>query len=296
MNDKTAAELRQAERDSIKVEMIKKDAEGNPIEDKIETKESATTDDDTTKTETKEVAEEGVEEAEDKVEASEKTEEELEAEKLEAKTAAEKARIQKRIDKEVAKRKVLETEIADLKKLLAAKEADGPKLTEEDVKKEAKRIAEETITEREFTNACNRLADAAKKLDKDFDKKINQLGEEVAPLPGYMIGILDDLDNGGAILKYFTENPDEYEEIIALTPLKMGVRLTKLGTKIAEATKTPPKKISKVPPPIDPVGGKGGTNTMVLTEADTKDMSTFVKKRAAMVEARRKEKAAGLSR
>jgi hypothetical protein len=274
-----------AERATIKVEVIKADKveETAPIEAKEETAEE---------TETTE-AEEDKEEKEESVEASEKTEEDLEAEKLEAKSAAEKAKIQKRIDKEVAKRKVLEKEVDDLKKIIAAKSSeDGNKYTEEEVEKKAEEKAIAKFLERQFVDACNSLAAAAKKLDKDFDKKIAQLAEDVAPLPAYMITTLNDQDNGGAILNYFIENPDEYEELIMLESNRMSSRIGKLSSKLekieAEKPKEKPKPASKVPPPVTPVGGKGGTSNALLTEADTKNMAEFVKKRAAMVDQRRK--------
>ena len=292
---KTPAELRQAERDSIVVQTNKKDDDGNPIVDKKADDDKPTDDGTELAGDSKEDKQEIVAEAkEEKIEASEKTEEDLEAEKLEAKTAAEKARIQKRIDKEVAKRKVLEDEVTELKKLLAAKEGDGEKLTKEDVEKEAKRIAIELNNERQFTEDCNRLADAAKKLDKEFDSKMKSLAEDVAPIPGYMIGILADLDNGGAVLRHFTDNADIYEDIIALPPMKMGVAVTKLASKLEAEIKPKPKAVSKVPAPNEPVGGKGGSNSMVITEADTKDMQTFVKKRQMQLEERKRLRMAGM--
>lgn len=286
---KTPAELRQAERDSIIVQSSKKDDDGNPIVDKKADDAKPTDDGAELAGDSKEDKQEVVAEAkEEKIEASEKTEEDLEAEKLEAKTAAEKARIQKRIDKEVAKRKVLEDEVTELKKLLAAKEGDGEKLTKEDVEKEAKRIAIELNNERQFTADCNRLADAAKKLDKEFDSKMKSLAEDVAPIPGYMIGALADLKNnaGGAVLKYFTDNPDIYEDVIALPPMKMVGEIKDISFKLEAETKPKPKAVSKVPAPNEPVGGKGGSNSMVITEADTKDMQTFVKKRQMQLEER----------
>jgi len=158
------------------------------------------------------------------------------------------------------------------------------------MEKEAKKLADQTVNEREFIAACNRLADGATKLDKDFKKKIDELSEDVGPIPGHMIGILDDLDNGAKILTYFTANPDEYEELIAFPTIKAGVKLTRLSEKLA---KVPEKKISKAPPPIDSLKGGKSDNSFVITEADTKNMSEFVRKRNAQIEARRKAKMAG---
>jgi hypothetical protein len=289
MNEKTKEELKadaiKAERERIEVTTSKAtEAEGKEVEEKTEIEKV----DDDGEVE----PEETIEEKEKEVEASEKTEEQLEAEKQEAKTAAEKARIQKRIDKEVAKRKVLEAENAELKKQLAAKSAeDGAKFTKEDIEAEAKRIADEKINEREFTNACNRLADGAKKLDKDFDKKIQALSEDVAPLPGYMIGILDDIENGAQVLKHFADNQDVYEDIYTLNPVKMATAITKLGSKLATETKPKPKSISKVPPPNEPVNGAAKT-TINLSDKDP--MEDWIRKRNLQVAERQAAKRAGM--
>ena len=288
MTDKTKEELKaeatKAERESIQVTVNRTNEETE-----VEEKEPEKVDDGDNKPEENETE---VEENKEEIEASEKTEEQLETEKQEAKTAAEKARIQKRIDKEVAKRKVLETENAELKKQLAAKASeDGAKFTKEDVEAEAKRIADEKINEREFTNACNRLADGAKKLDKEFDKKIQALSEDVAPLPGYMIGILDDIDNGAEVLKHFADNQDVYEDIYTLNPVKMATAIAKLGTKLAAEAKPKPKPISKVPPPNDPVNG--GVKTPINL-SDKEPIEDWIKKRNAQVAERQAQKRAGM--
>ena len=273
---KTEAELKaaQEQRDRIAVTSVKPEKE--PESEVKEPEKEPESD-------VKEpVEEETVEENEETIEVSEKTQEQLEAEKIEAKTAAEKARIQKRIDKEVAKRKTLETENANLKAQLAAKESGEGKFTEEDVKKQAKVLADKEIADRDFANACSRLQKAATKLDKDFPDKIQELGTEVGPIPGAMIGILDDLDNGGQVLQHFTTDPDEYERIIALPSTKMAVELTRLATKLA---KPPVKVLSKVPAPNEPLGG----NARVDTPLNDKDpMDVWIKKRNKQVEERRK--------
>lgn len=266
MTDEATRAAAAAERAAIKVESFK------PVEEEVV--EAATTEETT--------LEESVEEV---VEAVEAVEESDEVKSLKAQLEKERQKFEKRINKKTAEGKELAAKIADLEKVVAAKSAeDGERLTEADVE----RKAEEKVAQREFVAACNRLAEAAKKIDKDFDDKIKQLSDDTAPLPGYMIGILDDLDNGGAILNYFTSNPDEYEEIIGLSQAKMAIKLSKLSTKIETEAKVKPKPTSKIPEPITPVGGRGGSGNAILTENDTKDMDSFVRKRAAMVEQRRK--------
>jgi len=277
-----------------------KDDNGNVIETKEDDKETGSEENNTNNKENIENTNETTEtegnkqETKTEIEKIEKTEEELETEKQEAKTTAEKARIQRKIDKEVAKRKTLEEELAEIKRqLAAAKEGKEGKFDEDEVDKRANAKAEQKVAEREFLNASNRLADAAEKLDKDFIKKIKVIAEETAPIPGHMIGILDDLDNGGAVLVSLADDVDEYERIITLSPAKAAVKLTKLSVKLE--AKPAPKSVSKVPKPIEPIGGKtsGTNNDMVITDKDTQNMNEFIRKRNIQIAERAKLKAAG---
>jgi len=268
-----------------------KDDDGNVIEKKEDETKKETKEEIVVETKTEETK---TEETKEEITASEKTEEELETEKQEAKTQVEKSRIQRKIDKEVAKRKTLEEELAETKRqLAAAKEGKEGKFDEDEVDKRANAKAEQKVAEREFLNASNRLADAAEKLDKDFIKKIKVIAEETAPIPGHMIGILDDLDNGGAVLVSLADDVDEYERIITLSPAKAAVELTKLSVKLA--AKPASKAVSKVPKPIEPIGGKtsGTNNDMVITDKDTQNMNEFIRKRNIQIAERQKMKAAG---
>ena len=268
--------------------VITKDDDGNVVEKKEEKIEAKTEENTETKVET-----ETVTDNKEQIETSEEKQVELETQQAEAKTVAEKARIQRKIDKEVAKRKTLEEELAIVKKALAdATEGREGKYDEDEVEKRAETKANQKQAEREFVAASNRLADGAEKIDKDFLKKIKSIAEDVAPIPGHMIGILDDLDNGAAVLAALASDVDEYERIITLNPTKAAVELSKMAVKIA--TK-PAKQLSKVPPPIDPIGGKTSStsNDLVITDKDVKNMNEFVRKRNAQIEERRKMKAAG---
>jgi len=213
------------------------------------------------------IVEEQVEEAEETIEEHEKTEAELSAEKAEADTEAAKAKIQKRIDKEVAKRKAVEAERDELKRKLEAKPDAENALTEADVETRAERLAAEKDAQREFVKACNRVADAAAKVDKDFKTKVDAMAEEIGPIPGQMIGALDDLDNGGAVLSYLSNNVDEAEEIYALPPMRMVSALNKLAFKLEKAA-VKIKPPSKVPAPLEGVGGNSRPASPTITAAD----------------------------
>jgi hypothetical protein len=231
-----------------------------------------------------------IEDGEVTIEAHEKTEEELEAEKIEAKTAAEKAKIQRRIDREVGKRKALEDEIKELKAKLAADPEKASALTEEDVETRAEAKAAQKQMVREFEAASDRLFKGGVKTDKEFQAKINALAEDIGKIPGHMIGILDDLDNGGEVLSYFTNNADEAQEIYEMSPAKAAVRLAKLSAKLETEKKPKPKEISKVPDPAETIKG-GSQSPDVLPKDPTKNIDQWVKVRNKQVEERRRAKA-----
>lgn len=285
MADKTAAELEQdkakvkqeqieADRKAIKVEStndVEEKKEEEKIEDEVEEK----------------VEEKSEEKEEEKVE--EKTAEQLEAEKLEAKSQAEKDRIQRRIDKEVGKRKAAEERVKELEAKLAAVPDKEKLLTEADVDKRAEEKAARKLMESEFIATCNKLADAAAKTDKDFKKKVDAMAEDIGEIPGQMIGVLGDIDNGGAVLSYLTNNVDEAEEIYKLAnmPAKMALKLKDISTKIAK----PVKQISKTPDPLEPVSGN---RQMAAAPKDTDTMEDWVAKRERQVAERNERKRAGM--
>lgn len=276
---KSAAEL---EREKINVTGMPKEEDENKEEKELD----ATKDDDENKDENEENKDnETNEEDKENLEAS--TDDKKELEKLK-KTIE---RLQKRIGRTVGERDTIKKELVDAKAALESKLAEGEQpLTEEEVNRRANELAKQTVTEREFEAAKTRIAKGAIKADKDFMTKINELAEDIAPIPGAMIGILDDLENenGGAVLAYLANNPDEFEEIHTLPMVKMARRIDKISEKLIEEAKTKPKKISKVPPPTESIGGNAGNsnNSMILTGKES--MDEFVRKRNAQVEARRK--------
>lgn len=213
-----------------------------------------------TEGETEVEAEAETEEAEVEAAAETETEETEEHEdtpeeklaKLEAKHAKERARTQKRIDKLSADKKATEERAIAAEAKLVAEGKTG--LTEEDVNARAERLAAQAVAQKDFDNACNKLAKDATKIDPKFDTKIRALAEEVGQIPPVSIAILEDLDNGGAILVHLSDNPDEAEVIFALQdrPAKMALELSKLSNKLS-AKKIKP--VSKVPAPNEPING-----------------------------------------
>ena len=106
-----------------------------------------------------------------------------------------------------------------------------------------------------------------------------------------MINILDEFDNGGEVLAFIANDDEVAENVYSLQnrPAKMTKALVEISNKLAEAKKPPKKQISKVPDPITPVKGSRVTST-AITEADTKNMDSYVAKRQRMMLEQRKLK------
>lgn len=259
----------------------------------------------TTPPASEEVIEEGEEEIEEEVEEVETEEEQVEEtdeqkaereakEKLEAKAKRKSDRMQARIDEATAKRKEAEAEVARLRAQLEANPEQ--KLTEEEVQSRAEAIAAKKLADKNleeiqanFDKACAKLQKEAKTIDKEFDDKINDIAEQFGPIPSFMIGVLEDFDNGGEVLAFIANDEDVAEKIYSFKnkPAKMTKELVEISNKLIEAKKKPRKQISKVPDSVEPVrGSRIQSNT--ITEADTKNMENYVAKRQRQILEKRK--------
>lgn len=239
-----------------------------------------------------------VEEGKKGEEGKEETEEEKkvrEAQEKQAAKAQRKAdRMQRRIDENVAARKAAEAEVARLKAQLEANPEQ--KLTEEEVEAKAEALAAKRLAERQakemqeqFDAACEKLAKDASKIDKDFNVKINEIAEQFGPIPSFMIGVLEDFENGGEVLAYIANDDDIAEQIYSYKnkPAKLTKELVAISNQLIEAKKPKPKALSKVPDPVKPVGSTRVVSN-VITEADTKNMESYVAKRQRQMMEKRK--------
>lgn len=276
--EKTPAQL---EREKIKVTHNKNDASSDSEDD----------DNENNLDEDNGGEEESEEEKDDeKEEGGEEEEKELTPEQKQIQALERKIeRLQRRVGKTVAERDNIKKELVDAKTSLQAKLADGEQpLTEEEVTRRAKELADQELTQREFNRAQEKLINDAMVIDKKFMNKINDLAAEVAPLPEFFIGALADIDNGGAVLNYLSDNHDEYEDLLnRANPMKIMKGLIKISEKLIEDGKPKPKKISNTPePPKAPKGNSSSPDT--LPPKPTENMAEFVRIRNQQMEAKRK--------
>lgn len=287
--------------DDPKAKLREQLAKGNVQKEGIQQEEAETDnneeDDNETEEEDEEESEENEEEEEDEIKKKEETEEEKaereKQEKIQAKAQRKQDRMQRRIDENVAKRKEAEAEVERLKAQLAAD--PDKKLTEEEVEARAEAIAAKKLADKElkdlqekFDKDCEKLQKAAIKVDKDFDDKIADIAADIGPIPSFMIGLLNDLDNGGEVLAHIADDDELAEEIWSMRPARMTRKLVEISDKLIKAKAPPKKEISRVPDPGTPVKPNRSSNSTIITEADTKNMDSYVKKRQAQMAEQRK--------
>lgn len=244
--------------------------------------------------------EENEEDEDEEVEDNKKETEEEKAErekqeKIAAKAQRKQDRMQRRIDEATAARKAAETERDRLKAQL---EADpDKKLTEEEVEARAEAIAAKKLADKQieeiqtkFNEACEKLQKEASKIDKDFDDKIADIAADIGPIPSFMIGVLEDLDNGGEVLAFIANDDELAEKIWNLkkNPAKMTKEIVEISNKLSDAKKKPKKQISRVPDQPEPIRTNRNSNSAIITEADTKNMDSYVAKRQAQILEKRK--------
>jgi hypothetical protein len=73
------------------------------------------------------------------------------------------------------------------------------------------------------------------------------------PLTQHIAAALIESDAPAKLMAHLAANPDEVERIAGLSPARQAAEIGKLEVKIASAP-----KVSKAPPPIDPIGGSKG--------------------------------------
>lgn len=251
--------------------------------EKIEVTVSKATEDDNDNEIEKEEIEEKKEDETEEVEKEAKEVDEKTDEikdEVDEKSKKQQERFERRLSKEVAKRKELETRLNEAITRLESKKEDGEETyTRADAEKLGKQLALQEQFQRDFDNACIRLQEGSRKIDKTFDTKVKVMADELGPIPTQMIGVLDDLENGPVVLNHLVNNIDDAETIYKSSPAKMALELAKLSTKLT--AKKEVRAISKVPNPNDTLGGNNKGSTTTLSDKD--DMDTWMQKRNEQV-------------
>lgn len=108
-----------------------------------------------------------------------------------------------------------------------------------------------------FNDRCNDIED---KGSKTFGKKWGdakaQLGilDDQGRIPFDLLNCAMETDNPAQVLFALGQNLDRATELLAMTPLKRAIAMSKM----AETPKPAERPRSQTPPPVEPIGGRGG--------------------------------------
>lgn len=175
----------------------------------------------------------------------------------------------------------------------------GPRTyTMEEVRREAARLAAETVNEERgrqakaaFDNSCN-TAVTAGRADygaEKFDASLTRLtslgfyGDDPRNPDLQNLTMVLETDDPHGVMHELGQNPAEYQRIVDLPPLRRHGEFVKLAIK-AQASRVAAggsqKRPSAAPPPIEPIGGSGGeTDNRYADNAPSADWHAAEEKR-----------------
>lgn len=139
----------------------------------------------------------------------------------------------------------------------------------------AQSIAQQTTFERDFASA---VASANKTFGKD--KMSDAIGRisELGGLDVDHLNLVLGTDDPGKVLYELGSKPEEFQRIMDLPFNKRVVEFAKMGLK----PETQPGKVSRTPPPVEPIGGSGGsTDNRYNDKADDAAWFAAEEKRSA---------------
>jgi hypothetical protein len=135
------------------------------------------------------------------------------------------------------------------------------KLAQRDQKSKAQDVQK---SQQAAAQKAEKMFSAAESLG-NFDR--DEFAEKVRVTDVMADAILDS-DMGAKLLVHFNANPDEATRIANLSPARQAAEIGKLEAKLSTVI----PKVSKAPPPIDPIGGGKAT----VESLETDDMEAYI--------------------
>lgn len=115
---------------------------------------------------------------------------------------------------------------------------------------------------------------------QDFEEVIVNTAN-LAPngqVPEVMSQAVREVDNSHDVAYFLGKNPQEFQRIAALAPLKQAIEIAKVSEKLAAKKTVLPKKIPNAPPPLVPVKPNAAPTTP-LEEMSTEDYMAYMDER-----------------
>lgn len=214
-------------------------------------------------------------EAEAVTQEAEEQQEEAKEEVKETETAPEpkqpKNRAQKRIEALIKEKHDLQRKLDEAKNYRppaeAAEDLDPDDFDDYDDYLDAVEKQTQKPSKKEAKQEANPFAETLEQLEAKFDdtrEKYSDFDLKVRGMPiltESMLSAINESDDAGDVAYYLANNPEEAAKMSAMSPTKMALYVGRLEVKLNEPTKKEvaiPKKTTKAPEPIEPVGGANG--------------------------------------
>jgi len=151
---------------------------------------------------------------------------------------------------------------------------------QEDVMKMAQQIARQELEQRQFVEKMTSIEQTAKKeFGEDYDRSISNLSMAGVQSNDFLRALAE-IPNPEKVLVYLgkSENVGDAVKIANMSPLQMGIELTKLSTKAAKEL-SPTK--SRAPAPVADVDGSSSSRSSGGAEPPMSDTVAWMEWRKA---------------
>jgi hypothetical protein len=168
---------------------------------------------------------------------------------------------------------------AQLNQYAQAPAAAAPQ-SQDDVMKMAKQIAQQEMDQRQFVERMSSIEQAAKKeFGDDYDRSISNLSMAGVQSNDFLRALAE-IPNPEKVLVYLgkSENVGDAVKIANMSPLNMGIELTKLSSKAAKELS--PSK-SRAPAPVADVDGSSSARSSGGAEPPMTDTVAWMEWRRA---------------
>lgn len=151
---------------------------------------------------------------------------------------------------------------------------------QEDVMQMAQKIARQELEQRQFVEKMTTIEQTAKKeFGEDYDRSISNLSMAGVQSNDFLRALAE-IPNPEKVLVYLgkSENVGDAVKIANMSPLQMGIELTKLSTKAAKELS--PSK-SRAPAPVADVDGSSSSRSSGGAEPPMSDTAAWMEWRKA---------------
>ena len=202
-------------------------------------------------------------------------------------------KLEERVNKLTAQKRALEEQLANKQAATGRLDPKDDAALERIVAERAEALAETKATakaaQRVFDEKCIAAVELGRASYKDFDDRVKELQSTIidpsdSTTSQKYVNFIDALLETGEAHKLIYElgsDPEEVERIVKLSPVKQGIELAKLASKV-------PEPVSNAPRPITPIGSRSASHVKIdpndPSRADNLSTAEWMARRAAQVE------------